>query len=374
MKKILITLALVLAIAAVNAQFFQGSFTNSGSKLTFKIRPTANMNAGISYMEFAFRYDNTTSPAFAVANIITNTATFPGLNIQRLPPDFVSGNQTYVRFVHNTGVVNAAGTTTWVGGQEYEVFTCDLTGTSGAVNLEMASDLVDQNFTFAVLDGGGNLLDPGSADQLYGPGFYRQGNFHILPLNAVPIPVRFLGFNAIKRNSDAILTWNVENESAITDRYEIERSLNGTTFAAVATVRARNNGSSTNSYEATDANIDNLRATGPMVYYRIKQIDRDGKFVYTQVRSIRLDGRTTQISVYPNPVRNNATLNLNLLEDAEVIVTINDAGGKQVQHLQLQGFRGNNIKNIDMSKFSAGSYMIKVQYGTEIKTIPVVKQ
>lgn len=374
MKKILITLALVLAIAAVNAQFFQGSFTNSGNKLTFKIRPTANTNTGISYMEFAFRYNNTTTPAFAVSNIVTNTATFTGLNVQRLLPDFVAGNQTYVRFVHNTGVVNSAGTTTWVGGQEYEVFTCDLTGTSGVANIEMASNLVTQEFFFGVVDGAGVPIDPGNADQLYGPGFYREGDIHVLPLNAVPIPVRFLGFNAVKRNSDAILTWNVENESAITDRYEIERSLNGTTFAAVATVRARNNGSSTNSYEATDANIDNLRATGPMVYYRIKQIDRDGKFVYTQVRSIRLDGRTTQISVYPNPVRNNATLNLNLLEDAEVIVTINDAGGKQVQHLQLQGFRGNNIKNIDMSKFSAGSYMIKVQYGTEIKTIPVVKQ
>lgn len=374
MKKILITLALVLAIAAVNAQFFQGSFTNSGNKLTFKIRPTANTNTGISYMEFAFRYNNTTTPAFAVSNIVTNTATFTGLNIQRLLPDFVAGNQTYVRFVHNTGVVNTAGTTTWVGGQEYEVFTCDLTGTSGVANIEMASNLVTQEFFFGVVDGAGVPIDPGNADQLYGPGFYREGDIHVLPLNAVPIPVRFLGFNAVKRNSDAILTWNVENESAITDRYEIERSLNGTTFAAVATVRARNNGSSTNSYEATDASIDNLRATGPMVYYRIKQIDRDGKFVYTQVRSIRLDGRTTQISVYPNPVRNNATLNLNLLEDAEVIVTINDAGGKQVQHLQLQGFRGNNIKNIDMSKFSAGSYMIKVQYGTEIKTIPVVKQ
>ena len=370
MKKSFITLALFLAVAVVNAQYFQGSFTNAGNKLTFKMRPTANITTAISYMEFAFRFNNTSTPAFTVSNILTNTAVFPALQIQRFTPDVTEGNQTYIKFVHNTGSVPSA---TYNAGQEYEVFTCTLDGT-GVANLEMASDLVSQNYMFAVVNGAGNFIDPGAGDQLYGPGFYRQGDINVLPLNAVPIPVRFLGFNAIKRNSDAILTWNVDNESAITDRYEIERSLNGTSFAAVATVRARNNGSSTNSYEATDANIDNLRASGPMVYYRIKQIDRDGKFVYTQVRSIRMDGRTTQISVYPNPVRNNATLNLNLLEDAEVIVTINDAGGKQVQHLQLQGFRGNNIKNIDMSKYASGSYMIKVQYGTEIKTIPVVKQ
>lgn len=370
MKKIFITLALFLAVAAVNAQYFQGSFTNAGNKLSFKMRPTANLTTAISYMEFAFRFNNTTTPAFTVSNILTNTAVFPGLNIQRFPPDIVEGQQTYIKFVHNTGSVPS---TTYNAGQEYEVFSCTLEG-AGTANLEMASDIVGQNYLFAVLDGAGFLIDPGSNDMLYGPGFYRQGDIHVLPLNAVPIPVRFLGFNAVKRNSDAILTWSVENESAITERYEIERSLNGTTFTTAATVPARNNGSSTNSYETTDANIDNLRATGPMVYYRIKQIDRDGKFVYTQVRSIRLDGRTTQISVYPNPVRNNATLNLNLLDDAEVIITITDAGGKQVQFQQLQGFRGNNIKNLDMSKLASGSYMIKVQYGTEVKTLPVVKQ
>ena len=62
-----------------------------------------------------------------------------------------------------------------------------------------------------------------------------------------------------------------------------------------------------------------------------------------------------------------------LEQDAEATITINDASGKQVQNIQTQLFKGMNIKKINMTSFAPGSYLLKVQTPSEIKTIPVVK-
>lgn len=189
---------------------------------------------------------------------------------------------------------------------------------------------------------------------------------------AGPTPVKFLGFNVTKKNNDAVITWQIENESAITDRYEIERSLNGVDFKKVYTVTAKNNGSTANSYELTDLNLTSIRRSG-VIYYRIKQFDKDGQFVTTAIKNLRLDGKSLAISVYPNPIKNYANVSIDLVEDARVMLTINDVSGKQVQTMPLQLFKGLNVKKVNMSGLAAGSYMLQVNTGTEIKTVPLVK-
>jgi hypothetical protein len=79
------------------------------------------------------------------------------------------------------------------------------------------------------------------------------------------------------------------------------------------------------------------------------------------------------IGVYPNPVKNVANLTIDLEQDADATITINDASGRQVQNLPMQLFKGPNIKKINMGGLAAGSYMVKIQTATELKTIPVVK-
>jgi len=203
-------------------------------------------------------------------------------------------------------------------------------------------------------------------------GFGYSGTSYALTTGLVPLPVKFTGFNVVKKSNDGLVTWQVESETSVTDRYEVERSLNGVDFQKVYTVAPKNNGSSSNSYELTDINLSTVRSSG-IIYYRIKQTDKDGKFVYTGIKSLRLNAKSMAVGVYPNPIRNFANLSIDLEQDSNATITINDASGKQVQNIQMPLFKGPNIKKINMGALASGSYILKIQTATETETISVVK-
>lgn len=219
----------------------------------------------------------------------------------------------------------------------------------------------------------------------YGTMFYGTGS--AVPVNnqavtgddfvgtpaAVALPIKFLSFNAVKKDNNAALSWTVENESALTDRYEIERSINGRDFEKIKTVSALNNGNSNNIYSAEDQRVDALKAMG-RVYYKIRQIDRDGRFVYSETKSISLSGKNFEISVYPNPVVSIGNLNIDLPEAGKVNIVLLDASGKELQHALLNGIVGLNVYSLNMSKLASGTYVLKVIAGTETISLPVVKK
>jgi hypothetical protein len=378
MKKVLAIISGILITAGSYAQYFQGTFVKdplnaTNNRIIFRMNPTGAITTAIAYVELAFRYPTATTPPFVVAGLTTNTATFPGLNIQRLP-DFVSGGFTYVKFVHNTATV--ASNTYTPNPNGYDLFSIALQGTPAVIaQIEMASDVAGTgDYVFGLADGAGNFIDPGAGNQLYGPGFTIAGGIHIVPLTNVPVPVKFNGFTAIKKDNDGLLTWSVENESPVTDRYEIERSFNGVDFTKFATVAPKNNGLGSNVYNLTDANLSSLRTSSNIIYYRIKQTDKDGQYVYSEIKSIRLNGKTFSAGIYPNPVKDVAVLSIDLLENEPISVIIIDAAGKQVQQIQIQGVKGLNVKKVNMGSFAAGTYQFKVKTTSELKTISVVKE
>ena len=389
MKKIFISfIFLVFALTTAFAQnSFQASFNYTGNKLSFYLKPNASFSSGFSTIEFFVRYP-TSSPAFTYSALTVNTTNFPGMQssgavgsgqweIERNNPAYLLAGFNTDHFIYTSPALVST-VTPYVAGQEYEVFNVTLSANPATLGLTLIHQDDESSYYLAITGENGNELRPASLGNYFFPSTATSAGpagstFYFIPLAAAPVPVRFANFSANKRNDNALLNWAVENESAITDRYEIERSLNGTNFSKVATVQAKNNGSSTNTYDLTDLNLSTLRANGGVIYYRIKQIDKDGVSVYTEIRSVRLDGKGIALAVYPNPVKNNANISLDLVQDAEVIITVNDAAGKQVQHTQMQGFKGLNVKSINMSALAAGSYMLKVQAGTDIKTVPVVK-
>ena len=191
--------------------------------------------------------------------------------------------------------------------------------------------------------------------------------------SAVVLPVKFLSFEANKISNNALLSWSVQNESAITDHYEIERSFNGRDFEMIGSVVARNNGNANNDYGSTDQNIAALRSSGK-IYYRVKQVDRDGRFIYTEIRSVRLDGKTFDVSVYPNPVVSNSTVNIDLAKEGKITVMIVDASGKMINTVSFPGTKGLNKYALNMNQLASGTYLIKVLSGSENKTVSVVKK
>ena len=97
-------------------------------------------------------------------------------------------------------------------------------------------------------------------------------------LNA-PLPVELLEFKGTLVNSNAFLQWKTEHETN-TSVFIVERSLDGNNYYQVGTMLAANS-AGINNYSFTDPDIVSLGVS--IVYYRLKQVDLDGKFVYSGI-------------------------------------------------------------------------------------------
>lgn len=188
----------------------------------------------------------------------------------------------------------------------------------------------------------------------------------------VPLPVKFKDFIVIRNKDKALLNWSVAEEGSNTDKYEVLRSTNGVDFTSIGIIKAYNNGRSSNIYNFTQENLSAIKTKG-VIYFRIKQIDKDGKFVYTDIKNLRLNTKGVLVAVYPNPIKQNTTLTFDLVENSRVIYSITDAAGKMIETNQVQGFKGSNIKTLNLGKYAAGTYTLKVQAGDETTTLPIVK-
>lgn len=204
-----------------------------------------------------------------------------------------------------------------------------------------------------------------------GQGYFGTSFARTIPL--VPLPVKFTSFNVVKKDNDGLLTWSIENESSMADHYEVERSLNAVDFTVINTTARKLNGASSNAYNYTDANLTAVRKTG-LIYYRIKQVDKDGKFVYTDIKSVKVGSNGFNVSVYPNPVVSNSEVDINLNEAGRINIQLFDATGKLISASVLEGVKGLNTHPLNMSKLSSGTYMVRIIAGEQVQTIPVIKK
>ncbi len=187
------------------------------------------------------------------------------------------------------------------------------------------------------------------------------------------LPVKFTLFDVAKKDNDALINWAVSNEDANTNRYEIERSTDGVSFEAIQTLLPQNNGLSTNNYSKTDASLTNIKSVGLILYYRIKQVDNDGKTSFTDIKMVRLGNKSNLITAFPNPVKDFTTVQMEFAKAEQVTMSLCNVDGKTVQNFTLQAVKGINTKKVDLNNLPSGNYMLKVTTASDVKTIKLIK-
>lgn len=384
--------SLVVTGVAIGQGKFAASLTNTGNLITFKLMPDQTVTTGFSTIEFFVRYPDP-SPVFTYGTVTVNTAAFPGMagngnigggaagsgawEIERDNPAYVIPGFHVDHFIFTAPAV-ATTPAAYTMSTPYDLLSVSLEGTPpNTVDLQFVSDDFESTYYLAITDQNGGDLRPASLANYFFPTTQTTAGpsgstIYYQELVNVPLPVKFLNFTATKNKDAALLTWSVENEDVNTVSYEIQKSVNGVDFTPLKSIPALNNGRSSNVYSFTQDNLSAIRSSG-VIYFRVKQTDRDGKFVHTEIRSVKLGGKDLSVAVYPNPVKNNASVSFDLDANADVAISLVDASGKQLFTNQLQGIKGANLTSINMSKMAPGSYTLKVQTGTELKVIPVVK-
>jgi uncharacterized protein len=168
------------------------------------------------------------------------------------------------------------------------------------------------------------------------------------------LPVQLVNFSGVKQANYNQLQWEVANELR-TKQYELESSVNGTSFTKIGTIVAANN----NLYSYKD-----YTTYGNTVFYRLKIVDNNGSFMYSNIVKLTNDKIVVSV-VYPNPTKNSAVLQIN---DASLILTnanLYDAKGVILKSIRITA----NQQLIDLSNYSKGIYTLKLSNGKVIKII-----
>ncbi|MFY7733620.1 MAG: LamG-like jellyroll fold domain-containing protein [Bacteroidia bacterium] len=173
-----------------------------------------------------------------------------------------------------------------------------------------------------------------------------------------PLPVKLISFNGTPKNVDAFLLWSTANETN-NKGFEIERSLDGKNFIRIDFVKGAINSNITQKYSYTDREVF---ATNKIVYYRLKQIDLDGKFEYTKTISISSDKiRNANIVVYPNPITEVLNIEMESFANVSAKLIITDLAGKKVKESLFIVNEGINKFTIDnLAELASGAYIINI--------------
>ncbi len=175
----------------------------------------------------------------------------------------------------------------------------------------------------------------------------------------IPLPVE-LSFFEVKTMQDEIvkLNWQTQSEEN-SDYFEIQRSRNedGTEFESIGRIFSAGNSILVNDYEFEDR----LPILNQFSYYRLKQVDLDGKFAFSNIQSVKIKGEGV-VGVFPNPIKNNQTLNISYpnQNDLEKRVHIVNSMGAIVFESVLENQSGENIAVFDLPELPVGIYFVSV--------------
>ena len=174
--------------------------------------------------------------------------------------------------------------------------------------------------------------------------------------NLAILPVLLVDFKGNINNNVTRLVWTVTDEKEMS-YYEAERSTDGINFTPFAKRTAVNGGSNTYSYLAND---ELATVYSNVVYYRIKLVEKDGKYRYSSIISFRLDTKGASIAIHPNPAVSSFTLKLNSAKDALATISITDVTGRNILAQHSKVFAGVNAVSFNTANMQAGTYNVQV--------------
>lgn len=157
-------------------------------------------------------------------------------------------------------------------------------------------------------------------------------------------------FTAVAEDQHAKLEWNI-NETSTPESFVIEKSLDGKTFTAIATIHASIGRSS---YEY----LDPLYVSNAVFFYRIKATDAAGRIAYSAIRAVRSSKNSSPIQLFPNPATNEMMVQLPASwMNKNIVFEILDQSGKMMY--RQAGKVYSNLHRLPLSGITPGTYFIR---------------
>ena len=195
-------------------------------------------------------------------------------------------------------------------------------------------------------------------------------NFYQFTLgNALVIlPVKLISFTAQCTGNFIQLNWKTAMETN-SDRFDIQRSDNRTSWQKIGSVKAKGNSTGITAYQYGDHALN-----APSAFYRLAAVDLDGKIVYSPVVEAGCNkGRL--FKVLPNPVTDVATILIGGSENSTGTLVLYNSAGQKIMQQEVALKGSSNQYQVNMTSFARGNYtMVLLQNGAVSQHITIIKQ
>ena len=168
-----------------------------------------------------------------------------------------------------------------------------------------------------------------------------------------PLPVELLSFEAKPNNNSVDVSWQTASEKNC-DYFSVERSADGTSFAEVAQVKGAGNSSVLHSYASSDQDPFNGHS-----YYRLKQVDFNGSFFYSDIVQVEFNAGENVLNVYPSISSGDFTVSYSGKKDQEVLLSIRNILGQEFYQKEFILENEHFIQPLNLSgKLAPGVYFV----------------
>ncbi len=219
-------------------------------------------------------------------------------------------------------------------------------------NMYMAADKCD-------VDGDGNVSEQIDLDLDINPRF-DGSSIDLGPYEKVGgLPIELLSFEARFDGKKVDLHWITLSETD-NNYFSIERSTNGVDFKEIAREQGAGDSEQARNYLVFDENP----STG-FNYYRLKQVDFDGSYEYSQIRSVEIKNNF-EVSTFPNPVATQLNISLTNFEERSIDYEIFHVSGLRVHQGSAYVNDGLVVVSLEnISNLKPGPYMIRISNTNE---------
>ena len=275
---------------------------------------------------------------------------------------------------YSPGKITVTGNFTMGGSATYKCELKDLTGAgtghdridaSGDIALDGTLDIVLDGYSpansdyFEIMAYGGNLS--GTFSTITGMPAGWQIDYGVITANKVTIygpssalPIELINFTVRKKNEMLILFWKTASEQN-SDYFDIEHSTNAQDFQKLGRIKTQGT-----NYDIRSYSYPHQSPPKGINYYRLKQVDTDGQFTYSNIVSGKIG--TEEITFYPNP----ATGTISFDHPVET-VTIYDLMGKEI-------LKKEQVESVlDISGMEESIYILEINNGAFRKKLVVSK-
>lgn len=184
-----------------------------------------------------------------------------------------------------------------------------------------------------------------------------------------PLPVQWRSFTASQTPSGNQLRWSTATE-VNNNQFEVQRSNNGRTFETIGVVKGKGNSQKVTNYAFTDEVVS--KGT---VFYRLKQIDFDGKFEYSKTVSITVATPTSGISqLSPNPFSNEMNVTIKAASSGTASVVVMDMVGKVHHSFTSEVNSGAQTIRFETADMPDGIYFVRATINGETFTQKIIKK